>query len=153
MLCLVLLTGHANAVVQSCDMSKEIERQRQAERDRRMSDIDTRFEELNKINDLMRACLDNFPSYPTQLPSSAIFVEAFKKIKQSACEQLVKKAREQYDAAMRQAQQAAAQAGINNIPTIPNVTTPTVGTVPTTTVPVSGSQTSGVMDSLRRFFQ
>ncbi|TDF52144.1 hypothetical protein [Cupriavidus sp. L7L] len=151
---------YASAAQQGCDISTAMEQKRQEERDRRMNDIDTRFDVLQKANDLMKMCLDNFPSYPTQLPSTTILQEAFRRVKQQACEGLTKKAQQNYDAAVQAARNTANDAikgatnslpgGIgNNLPGVING-----GGIAGQSSPSSpGSSTGGIVDSLRRFFQ
>lgn len=150
---------YASAAQQGCDMSTAMEQKRQEERDRRMNDIDTRFEVLQKANDLMKMCLDNFPSYPTQLPSTTILQEAFRRVKQQACEGLTKKAQQNYDAAVHAARNTANDAikgatnslpgGIgNNLPGVING-----GGIAGQSSSSSSGSTSGLVDSLRRFFQ
>lgn len=145
-----ILIQDASAAPQGCSISSAMEEKRQEERDRRLRDIDTRFQVLQQANDLMRMCLDNFPSFPTQLPTTTVLQEAFKRVRQQACTGLMKKAQQNYDAAVQAAQNAAYDAlrgastslpgGSSNLP------------VPQSSVPTS-RETGGLVDSLRRFFQ
>lgn len=81
-LLVVTLPAHATT---PCDISEQMRQTQNIERQRRLQGIDRRFEDIMRINDLERACLENFPGYPTQLPSTGILLAAFGQIKRNAC--------------------------------------------------------------------
>nr|WP_280971300.1 hypothetical protein [Cupriavidus gilardii]WDE72561.1 hypothetical protein [Cupriavidus gilardii] len=151
------LSPYANAAAQACDMSAAMEQKRQEERDRRLKNIDSQLEVLQKANDLMKLCLENFPSYPTQLPSTALLQEAFKVLRKSTCEGLSKKAQQNYDAAVQAARNAtneAVKGATNSLPgglsnSLPGVINGIAGQSNAAATNSGG----GLVDSLRRFFQ
>ncbi|MGN5477635.1 hypothetical protein ACTMU2_14100 [Cupriavidus basilensis] len=154
-----VLSPYAQAAQQGCDISAAMEQKRQEERDRRMNDIDTRFDVLQKANDLMKMCLDNFPSYPTQLPSTSILQEAFRRVKTQACEGLTKEAQQNYDAAVQTARNTANQAingATNSLPSGIGNSLPGMingGGIAGQSSSSASNSTGGVVDAVRRFFQ
>lgn len=153
-LAVALLTSHALAATQACDISTAMETSRQAERDRRLNDIDGRIQELNMLNDLMNACLNNFPSMPTDWMSGAAMTAAFQKVRQQVCEGLVQKAKSSYQQSLNDAQNAGNKAlggQMPNVGSLPNTTVPTSPTV--SPQPASSSMINSVTENLKRFFQ
>jgi len=69
----------------ACDISQQMQQVQAAEKQRQIDGVSARFNDIMRVNDAERACLENFPAYPTQLPSTAVLIAAFNKIKQNAC--------------------------------------------------------------------
>lgn len=164
-----LLSANALGATQACNISTAMETAQKAERDRRMKDIDNRLLELNKLNELMNACLNNFPSMPTSWGSSALLTQAFQQVRQKVCEGLVDKAKNNYQQALNDAQNAGTSAlngqngtqpgtmlpNMPNLPGMPTNTSPT-NNLPTalpTTNQTTSNQTNTWSDMMKRFFQ
>lgn len=103
------------ALAGTCTMSTQMTNAQTQEQQRRLNNINTNFQQLQLLNQLQTACLENFPQFPTQwLGNSVAVTTAFNKIKQASCQQLANQARATTTQAMAQAQ-AAVQQQINNI--------------------------------------
>ncbi|KND62273.1 hypothetical protein BVER_01705 [Candidatus Burkholderia verschuerenii] len=145
------------AVAGTCTMSTQMTNAQTQEQQRRLNNITTNFQQLQLLNQLQTACLENFPQFPTQwLGNSVAVTTAFNKIKQASCQQLANQARATTTQAMAQAQ-AAVQQQINNIEK--NVTGATGGSsgllsgAVNQVTPSSGSVISTITGSLSRLFQ
>lgn len=147
-----IASGSVHAATQACDISTAMETSQKAERDRRMGNIDNSIQELNNLNELMNACLNNFPSMPTQMASSAALTSAFQQIRQKVCEGLVQKARNGYQQALNEAQNAGTNALNGQSGQQPIITTPP--SVPISSPPQTPSSGgNAITDMMKRFFQ
>ncbi len=154
-LCLAALSVPAHALAQSCDIATAMASKRQAEYDRRMNGIDSRFQELANLNSLMTACLNNFPSMPTQWTTSSALTSAFQQVRRNVCEGLVDKAKKNYQQALNAAQNAGSSAlGGQQVPSLPDIATQATSAQPTVpTQQITNTVSNTITDRLKRFFQ
>ncbi len=141
----------------SCAMSTQMTSAQAQEQQRRYSNINTNFQQLQLLNQLQQACLENFPQYPTQwLGNSAAVTAAFNKIKQTSCQQLANQARATSTQAMAQAQ-AAVQAQIDKLESdVSHATGGSSGLLSGTvsqSMPSSSGIISDITGTLSRLFQ
>jgi len=153
----LIATALAQPVQAACTMQTEMSNAQAQEQQRRLNNINTNFQQLQLLNQLQTACLENFPDYPTQyLGNSSVMTTAFNKIKQASCQSLANKARQTSSQAMAAAQ-AQVQQQIDAIQK--NVAGSTAGssgllsgTVSQVT-PSSSGVLSTITGSLARLFQ
>lgn len=147
----------AQPVQASCTMQTEMSNAQAQEQQRRLNNINTNFQQLQLLNQLQTACLENFPDYPTQyLGNSSVMTTAFNKIKQASCQSLANKARQTSVQEMAAAQ-AQVQQQIDAIQK--NVTGSTAGSSGLLSgavgqvTPSSSGVLSTITGSLARLFQ
>lgn len=113
--CVLTISIAQQSFAGSCTMRTQMESAQKAEKQRRLETTNTNLQQLELLNQLEQACLENFPDVNTQgLAGGAIISMILNKVKQSACKGLADKARQTTQDAMAQAQQAAQQA-IDNL--------------------------------------
>ena len=153
----LIATALAQPVRAACTMQTEMSNAQAQEQQRRLNNINTNFQQLQLLNQLQTACLENFPDYPTQyLGNSSVMTTAFNKIKQASCQSLANKARQTSAQAMAAAQ-AQVQQQIDAIQK--SVTGSTAGSsgllsgAVNQVTPSSSSVFSTITGSLARLFQ
>ena len=158
MLAAMVVTSIAQpALAGSCTMQTQMTNAQSQEQQRRLNNINTNFQQLQLLNQLQAACLENFPEYPTQwLGNSSVMTVAFNKVKQASCQSLTNKARQTSTQAMAAAQ-AAVQQQINDIQksvtgAVPGSSGMLSGAV-NQVLPSSGGVISSVTGALSRLFQ
>jgi hypothetical protein len=146
----------------SCTMSNNMTTAAQSEQTRRQNDLDIRTQQLQLLNDLQRACLENFPEYPTAfLGNDAIMTTAFNKVKAASCNGLTAEARNTSNSAINAARQAAQnqinaveQSIVSTNPTLLNPVANGVNNVANSTLSSTPSSLSNsVLSSITRLFQ
>lgn len=153
----IIVAAIAQPAKAACTMQTQMTNAQSQEQQRRLSNINTHFQQLQLLNQLQAACLESFPGYPTQyLGNSSVTTTAFNKIKQASCQALANKARQTSTQAMAAAQ-AEVQQQISDIER--NVTTATGGSsgmlsgAANQVMPSSSGVFSSITGSLSRLFQ
>lgn len=121
-----------------CDMAQSMQNVQAAEKKRQQEGVDTRFTDIVKMNDLQRACLNNFPQYPTSLGSTGVLNAAFDTIKKQACQSI--------NSGASQAQSAAIDPNI-----VQQLSSQVAADVAAQVT--SQSMSTALLDSLKRMFQ
>ncbi len=157
--CIALLianTASHLALARTCEMQTYMQAAQQQEQQRLLRQLEMQFQPLQRLYALERACLDNFPAYPTQwLGNSELLTEAFNRIKREFCQALIDKARQtpQPIPLTQQAtspQTPSAKSNFSSNSALP----PKPGTFTNSSdTENSPRQRSGVMNHLMRLFQ
>lgn len=154
------------SIAGTCAMKTQMTNTAQQELQRRQSVTNNNQGQLELLNSLQQACLENFPDIPTEgLGGSAILTAALNKVKQKACKAMADKARQTAQDAIAQAK-AAVQQQIDGMQTAVNngtnsnignqigdlVTGPTpstsTGSGAGNTVPGAGSSGGSMLDNV-----
>lgn len=95
----------------SCAMSTQMANAQAQEQKRRQDLVNNNLQQLQLLNQLEQACVENFPDINTQgMVGGPVVTEILKQVRKSVCKGLADKARQTSDAALASARQAAQKA-------------------------------------------